>query len=160
MSTVYAIKYNTKMSSAAHTRRRESPADQAWALLHKLMITQRRRFLALAAELDLPPALTGALAQMEPDTPVPMHELATLLHCDNSNVTGIVDRLEARGLVARRPDENDRRIKQIVLTPLGVEIHARVRASMSAAPEAFKRLPLADQRALRDILRSAVGNMP
>ena len=148
------------MASAAHTRRRESPADQAWALLHKLMITQRRRFLALATELDLHPAQTGALAQMEPDTPVPMHELATLLHCDNSNVTGIVDRLEARGLVARRPDENARRIKQIVLTPLGVEIHARVRASMSAAPEAFKRLPLADQRALRDILRSAVGNMP
>ena len=32
-----------------------------------------------------------------------MHELATMLACDNSNVTGIVDRLEARGLVARQP---------------------------------------------------------
>ena len=89
------------MASAAQTRRRESPADQAWALLHRLMFSQRRRFLALAAELDLHPAQTGALIQMEPGTPVPMHELATLLHCDNSNVTGLIDRLEARGWVAR-----------------------------------------------------------
>ncbi len=147
------------MASAAQTRRRESPADQAWALLHRLMFSQRRRFLALAAELDLHPAQTGALIQMEPGTPVPMHELATLLHCDNSNVTGIVDRLEARGLVARRPDENDRRIKQIILTPLGIETHGRLRAGMSAAPDAFKRLPLADQRALRDILQRALDNM-
>src|SRR5665213_2723962 len=146
------------MATVAPTRRKSSPAEEAWALLHQLMMGERRRFLAVASELDLHPAQTGALAQMEPEKPVPMNELATLLHCDNSNVTGIIDRLEARGLVARQPDGNDRRIKQIVLTPLGVEIHGRVRARMSAAPEAFRRLPLADQRALRDILGRALGD--
>jgi DNA-binding MarR family transcriptional regulator len=128
-------------------------------MLHQLMMSQRRRFLAVAAELDLHPAQAGALVQMEPDTPVPMHELATMLHCDNSNVTGIVDRLEARGLVARQPHEHDRRVKHVVLTPLGVEASRHVRAEMSSAPEAFRKLAVADQRALRDILRRALGSV-
>jgi len=130
--------------------------EEAWALLHQLMKGERHRFLAVASELDLHPAQAGALTQMEPDTPVPMNELETLLHCDNSNVTGIIDRLEARGLVERRPYRQDRRVKHIALTPLGVEQRARVRAHMTEAPEAFKRLGVTDQRMLRDILRRAV----
>ena len=131
-------------------------AEEAWALLHQLMMGERRRFLAIAAELDLHPAQAGALAQMEPDTPVPMNELATLLHCDNSNVTGIVDRLEARGLVERRPYEHDRRVKQIVLTPLGVRAAcARARAHGRGA-RGVQASPAADQRVLRDILRRAL----
>ena len=73
-------------------------------------------------------------------------------------MTGIVDRLEARGLVARRPDEHDRRVKQVVLTPLGLEVTRRMRATMSSAPEAFSKLTAADQRALRDILARALGS--
>ena len=156
MSTIQLIKYNGGMANVSGKRPQRSLADEAWGLLQGLMFSQRRRFLDLAAELDLHPAQTGALAQMEPDTPISMHELATMLHCDNSNVTGIVDRLEARGLVARRAHDHDRRVRQIVLTPLGIELHERVRTSMSHAPESFRRLPAADQRALRDILRRAL----
>jgi len=146
------------MSTVAPKRPRGSAADEAWALLHKLMLGQRRRFLAIAAELELHPAQAGALVQMTPDMPVPMNELASMLHCDNSNVTGIVDRLEARGLVARRPHEHDRRVKQVVLTALGAQANERIRATMSSAPDAFRKLPAADQRALRDILRRALGS--
>ena len=45
-----------------------------------------------------------------------MSELANALFCDNSNVTGIVDRLEERGLVRREAAEGDRRVKLLVLT--------------------------------------------
>jgi MarR family transcriptional regulator, organic hydroperoxide resistance regulator len=145
------------MAATRPRRPRRSPADEAWGLLHTLMINQRRRFLAVAAELDLHPAQAGALVQMEPDTPMPMNELATMLHCDNSNVTGIVDRLEARGLVARQPHEHDRRVRHVVLTARGVAASEHVRATMSRAPEAFNQLTAADQRALRDILRRALG---
>ena|SRR5271165_2389163 len=145
------------MVKLAATEQQASPAAEAWALLHRLMQGERRRFLALASELDLHPAQMGALAQMEPDRPVPMSELAALLQCDNSNITGIVDRLEARGLVERRPYEQDRRVKHIVLTQLGIEQRARVREQMAAAPEAFRRLSAADQRALRDVLARALG---
>ncbi|MGH2852531.1 MAG: MarR family winged helix-turn-helix transcriptional regulator [Solirubrobacteraceae bacterium] len=145
------------MASSVSARARRSPADEAWGLLHKLMLSQRRRFITVAAELDLHPAQAGALLQMEPDAPVPMNELATMLHCYNSNVTGIVDRLEARALVARVPDEHDRRVKRVVLTALGAQARERVRSTMSSAPDAFRRLTPADQRALRDILRRALG---
>jgi DNA-binding MarR family transcriptional regulator len=135
---------------------RQSAGDEAWALLRQLLHGERQRFVAVALEHDLHPGQAGALLRMEPDTHLPMHELATMLACDNSNVTGIVDRLEARGLVARRPYAQDRRVKHVALTPLGIELRDRVRARLAEPPAAIKRLPAADQRRLRDLLRAAI----
>jgi MarR family transcriptional regulator, organic hydroperoxide resistance regulator len=147
------------MATVTRTPRKSTPAEEAWALLSQLMMDQRRRFLAVASELDLHPAQAGALAHMEPESPVPMNELASLMHCDNSNVTGIVDRLETRGLVERRPYDQDRRVKHIVLTPLGAELRERVRERMAEAPEAVRRLSAADQRTLRDLLQRALSQL-
>jgi DNA-binding MarR family transcriptional regulator len=133
-----------------------SPAEEAWELLRGLFGQQRRRFLAAASELDLHPAQAGALLQMSADRPRPMHELAALLACDNSNVTGIVDRLEARGLVARQPYEQDRRVKHLVLTALGARLRERMSAVMARPPAEFERLSPGEQRQLRDLLRRAV----
>lgn len=141
---------------ATIAQRQESPADEAWVILRQLLRAERRRFLAAASELDLHPAQAGALLQMEPGAGMPMHELATMLACDSSNVTGLVDRLEARGLVSRRPYVQDRRVKHIVLTPAGAELRERVRARMAKAPEAITQLSAADQVLLRDVLRRAV----
>jgi DNA-binding MarR family transcriptional regulator len=143
------------MATAEQTPR-ASAVDEAWALLRQLLAGERRRFVTVASENDLHPAQAGALLRMEADTPLPMHELATMLACDNSNVTGIVDRLEARGLVARRPYAQDRRVKHVVLTPLGTELRDRLRARLAEPPAAIKRLSAADQRRLRDLLRAAV----
>jgi DNA-binding MarR family transcriptional regulator len=136
-------------------QRQRSPADEAWDVLRQLLGAERRRFLAAASEHDLHPAQAGALLQMEPGAAMPMHELATMLACDNSNVTGIVDRLEARGLVRRQPYAADRRVKHVVLTPEGTALRDRVRARMATAPESIRRLSVADQRLLRDVLRRA-----
>jgi DNA-binding MarR family transcriptional regulator len=119
-------------------------------------LRQRRRFLTAASELDLHPAQAGALLQLEPGEPRPMHELAALLACDNSNVTGIIDRLEARELVARRAYEQDRRVRHVVLTPLGVELRERLGKQMGRPPAGLERLSSAEQRQLRDLLRRAV----
>src|SRR4051794_31663905 len=94
-----------------------SAASEAWSLIAELFTSQRTRFLAIASEFDLAPAQLGALKALDPDDPVPMRHLAQALACDNSNVTGIVDRLEARGLVERRAAPNDRRVKMLVVTP-------------------------------------------
>jgi DNA-binding MarR family transcriptional regulator len=134
----------------------ESPAEEAWVILRRLLMAGRRRFLAAASEEDLHPAQAGALLQMEQGAAIPMHELATMLACDNSNVTGLVDRLEARGFVARRPYAQDRRVKHIVLTDQGAEVRDRIRARMADPPDGIRRLSLADQRLLRDLLRRAV----
>jgi DNA-binding MarR family transcriptional regulator len=136
---------------------KKSPADEAWGILLQLLGAGRRRFLAAASEHDLHPAQAGALMQMQPGTAMPMHELATMLACDNSNVTGIVDRLEARGLVARRPYAQDRRVKHILLTTAGAELRDRLRARMADPPEAVRSLSVEDQCLLRDVLKRAVG---
>ena len=85
-----------------------------------------------------------------------MSELAAALKCDASNITGIADRLEARGLVERRP-ARDRRVKGLALTEKGMGLKEELYAAFSEPPEAIRRLSKADQRALRDILRRAVS---
>jgi DNA-binding MarR family transcriptional regulator len=54
---------------------------------------------------------------------VALGELADRLHCVRSNVTALVDRLEADGLVQRTADPRDRRAMRAALTPLGAERH-------------------------------------
>src|SRR6476620_4362668 len=93
----------------ASATRRSSPAAEAWALMFELIHLSKRRCMAIASEFELSPPQVMALRQLDPDEPKPMSELALALRCDNSNVTGIVDRLEDRGLVERRPRAQARR---------------------------------------------------
>jgi DNA-binding MarR family transcriptional regulator len=137
---------------------RRSASDEAWELLRTLLGQQRRRFLIAASQLDLHPAQAGTLLQMNPGEPRPMHELAALLACDNSNVTGIIDRLEARGLVARQAYEQDRRVKHVVLTALGEELRDRLLAQVGRPPAGLGRLAASEQRRLRDLLRLVIDD--
>ena len=141
--------------STAAPPERSSPADEAWALLRELLFAERRRFFDTASEFELHPAQAGALMQLDQESGSPMHEIAAHLACDSSNVTGIVDRLEARGLVRRRAGERDRRVKFIVPTPLGLEVRDAMRARMARAPAAIERLSPKEQRLLRDLLARA-----
>lgn len=132
-----------------------SAAQEAWALLRDLLFAERRRFFETASEFDLHPAQAGALLQLDEEPGSPMHEIAARLACDNSNVTGIVDRLQARGLVTRRAGERDRRVKYIVPTPLGLEVRDAMRERLARAPAAIERLSAKEQRLLRDLLARA-----
>src|SRR5204862_2874684 len=132
-----------------------SPATEAWALMRRLFGPQRKRFMALAAEYDLSPPQLAALKVLHPDHPFAMSELAGILGCDNSNVTGIVDRLEYRGLVERRPAEHDRRVKLLALTEDGCELRDSIGDRLHAPPDELAALSAADQRALRDVLLRA-----
>jgi DNA-binding MarR family transcriptional regulator len=144
----------TEMRSDSTPETHETPAAEAWTELRKLLTQQRRRFLSAASELDLHPAQAGALLQLA--SPLPMNELAAMLACDNSNVTGLVDRLEARGLVGRQASPEDRRIKRIVLTPAGVRMREQLMQRVGRPPPGFERLSTAEQRQLRDLLRRVV----
>src|SRR5581483_4741797 len=90
---------------------------EAWKLLTKLFFTQRADLPTVAGEFELSPAQCHVLHLIEPDQPVAMGKIAQSLACDASNVTGLVDRLESRGLVRRQPSAEDRRIKVLALTP-------------------------------------------
>jgi DNA-binding MarR family transcriptional regulator len=136
---------------------RRSAAGEAWWLMHRLFVSQRTRLLAIAAEFELTRGQLMALRSLDPDQPVPMRELAETLSCDNSNVTGIIDRLEARGLVQRCPAPGDRRVKMLVVTAEGADVRRRLRERMEQPPEALGRLSADEQRTLRDLMRKALG---
>ena len=142
----------------AATVNRPAPAVQeAWSLLTKLFWQMRPRMLRVAAEFGLTPPQMFALRALDPETPMPMRDLAAQLHCDSSNVTGLVDGLEAHGLVERRPAEHDRRVRMLVVTERGQRVRERLHEVIHEVPPALTSLSAADQRALRDILRRALG---
>lgn len=130
----------------------QSGACRAWELLTRLWFAQRGHLPALAAEFDLSPVQVHVLYLIEPGQPVPMGRLAETMACDASNVTGLVDRLESRGLIERRPSPEDRRVKVLALTSSGTRVRTKLQRRMAAAPEQFKRLSPEEQRALARIL--------
>jgi DNA-binding MarR family transcriptional regulator len=128
-----------------------NPCD-AWQLLVQLFFTQRANLPTLAAELELSPAQCHVLHLIEPGRPIPMGQLAETLACDASNVTGLVDRLESRGLVRRRPSAEDRRVKVLDLTPTGSRLRTLLLDRMTTPPATLRRLSPREQRTLVRIL--------
>ena len=101
----------------------------------QFFFAQRANLPPLAAELELSPAQCHVLHLIEPGRPIPMGQLAETLACDASNVTGLVDRLESRGLVRRRPSAEDRRVKVLDLTPTGSRLRTLLLDRMTAPPD-------------------------
>jgi len=131
--------------------------QEAWSLVGKLFWQMRPRMLTVAGEVGLTPPQMFALRALDPERPVPMRELAARLNCDSSNVTGLVDGLEAQGLVERRSADHDRRVRMLVVTERGAQVRRRITEAVEEVPPALASLSGEDQRALRDILRRALG---
>lgn len=108
-------------------------------------------------------SLTGAQARvlgLLSLEPMPMRRIAQKLKCEPSNVTGIVDRLEVRGLVERRPDPADRRVKLAAPTEKGSRTARQLRESLDFAREPLAGLSDTDRAVLRDLLRRMLGMEP
>lgn len=134
-----------------------TPAAQAWALLTRVFFEHGKpRMMAVNQEFDLSPPQAITLRLL--DEPRPMGDLAVQMHCDNSNMTGIIDRLEERGLVVRGVADYDRRVKLIAVTDEGERLREELDRRMADPPEAIANLSAADHRALRDILRRALSD--
>ena len=132
-------------------------AAEAWALIGRLFFEHGRpRMMAAGQEFELSPPQSIVLRLL--DQPRPMGELAQQMHCDNSNLTGIIDRLEERELVQRTQADGDRRVRLIALTDRGREIREELNRRMAEPPEPLAELAEADQAGLRDILRRALGD--
>jgi MarR family transcriptional regulator, organic hydroperoxide resistance regulator len=135
---------------------RDNDACRAWQLLVRFFFAQREHLPPGGDEVGLSPAQCHVLHLIEPGRPLPMRNLADTLACDASNVTGLVDRLEDRGLVQRRPSPEDRRIKVIQLTPTGSRVRAQLLRRMTSRSRPLSRLSTAEQRALVRILERLV----
>jgi DNA-binding MarR family transcriptional regulator len=132
-----------------------APTDLAGEVTGQLLgigYALRQRVDAEVARLGLTPAAARALSELDPDRPSPARDLAVQLDCERSNVTGLVDRLEEAGLVERRVDPEDRRIKTLVVTESGRRMQVRLHRILTGCGAILDDLDEAELRCLRDAL--------
>ncbi|MCX7791186.1 MAG: MarR family transcriptional regulator [Chloroflexaceae bacterium] len=85
---------------------------------------------------------------------VPLSEISARMLCDNSNLTGIVDRLITKGYVQRRNDPQDRRVSLICLTPEGADKLRRIKPRHHArVSRRMRTLSETQVQELRDLLQ-------
>ncbi|GAC1306148.1 MAG: MarR family transcriptional regulator [Vulcanimicrobiaceae bacterium] len=132
---------------------------RAWELMYEVFKASKPFMESVAGTFELTPQQMFSLRVLSNERPMAMSELAGSLGCDASNVTAIVDRLEARGLVERRSADRDRRVKALIMTAAGVELAARIHERMQVPPPAIANLGAGDLTALCDILTRALASL-
>jgi DNA-binding MarR family transcriptional regulator len=133
-------------------------SDDFWPLVIEFTLSQRAWWIGLCAEFELTPMQGHVLRMLDPQQPMPMSAVANTLVCDASNVTGIVDKLESRGLIERRGAEHDRRIKMLAVTEKGRRVRDQLWARTMQPPAAVLRLSAADRRRLAEVLRAILAD--
>ena len=109
--------------------------------------------------LDLTGPTANLLWMLKPDDePQSLRKLATLLHCDPSNVTLLSTKLEERGLAERRPHPRDGRVRTLVLTPEGRRVREQL-LGIVAKRSPFAELDADEQRQLQALLGKALAGL-
>jgi DNA-binding MarR family transcriptional regulator len=135
-----------------HSRSGDDAVDGELSMLLLEFMEQLKDAAQEAAHrLDL--TLPQAMVLRAAETPVPMRLLADELSYDASSITAIVDRLEVRGLVERRPDPDDRRVRLILVTHSGLETRRRLETSLFAEVPGIRDLDAATRSTLVEVLR-------
>jgi len=127
----------------------------AFSLIQAAHSIEGRLEEALATVNLSGPKFAALSVMVAEDQPLSLSELAEKLTCVRSNVTQLVDRMEADGLVKRTDDPTDRRGVRAELTKLGRERHAAGANVMSKVHEQLgNQLSAVDQDALKRALEA------
>ena len=129
-----------------------------FAVLHTSSVLGSR-VEAKLSDIGLSLAKLAALHRLsEAGESLPLGQLAERLSCVKSNVTQLVDRLEADGLVSRASDPNDRRSRLAVLTDAGREAYEKgSRIQMEAEETLFGALTPDESATLHTLLAKLKG---
>jgi DNA-binding MarR family transcriptional regulator len=146
-SSIYNIEYNEIVMNITS----EIICQDMMSLLGRF----KQELARIADERGLTPVQLSALYMIQKHGEVPMGKVAHMLHCDPSNVTGIIDRLVSHGLVTRKECPTDRRAKTITLTDEGSKV---VNVIMGILPDRMgcDRLDQADRQALHVAVQKIV----
>ena len=120
-------------------------------VLRRIALIQR-----VSSELGLSELQARTLFHIDPLRPQSMSEVARHAGYEPSNLTGIIDKLEARGFVRRRATRGDRRAKRVTLTRAGRALRQQLIARRYHPEPWMLARPAGEQRLLRDILRRAL----
>jgi DNA-binding MarR family transcriptional regulator len=136
------------------TGRRDSDGDETlseafWSVARQLRHTSQETL----APWDITPSHLRALRVLMRRGVMRLSELSDHLHIAARSTTEVVDALETRGLVERRPDPDDRRATLVALTEHGASVLDAIRAARGTETErAFGRLSQTDRAHLARIL--------
>ena len=132
------------------------------SLLMVLMMAIKRYVGSVGVDHGLSNVQFVTLAYLVPDEGCTMSELSMFLGCDASNVTGIVDGLEAKGLLSRHEKPGDRRVKMVRLEPAGFAIRKEALGKAAAFIEKDLLRPLgaSDLRQFAQLLHIIVDGLP
>lgn len=127
--------------------------DNLYWMLLQVAFRSKHGLMRLAEKYDLTVVQLHSLGVMNPGEGIPMNTLSSLLLCDASNVTGIVDRLLVQGYIKREESPKDRRVKMITLTAEGESLREALLTEISQyeLPE-FSRLTQAQRAELKAML--------
>jgi DNA-binding MarR family transcriptional regulator len=138
----------------------DSQAGRVWAAMRDLTDSYpSKEALREALNLGRGSGRFKAL-QWLAEGPLSLSELATAVSVDAPYATLIVDSLEERGLVERRPDPADRRRKLVALTPEGKEAAQRALRIRREPPPGFAALSPAELDTLEGLVRRLAGHGP
>ncbi|WP_255495395.1 MarR family winged helix-turn-helix transcriptional regulator [Nocardia sp. GTS18] len=129
---------------------RDDP-DQLMELLSVSLGAYYGDFTAAAASEQLTAIQAKTLTVLRRG-PIAMRRLAETMYCDASNITGIINRLEKRGLVRRETSAADRRVTHLVITPEGEQVTDAIRAKMHLTRAGLERLDAEQRRTLSALL--------
>jgi DNA-binding MarR family transcriptional regulator len=128
----------------------ESLSETFWGVSRQL----RRATKQSLEPWEITPSQSRALNVLMRDGTMRLRELSEHLRIAPRSTTEVVDGLEERGLVRRRPDPADRRATLIALTDQGAEVSKAIQAARDAEAERFfGSLSEADRADLARILR-------
>jgi len=147
---------------ASRSRSEQGQADagrEAWVLMFRMLQANMGAVQAVWRQFELTGPQAHLLQRLGPDEMLPMNGLAGALDCQPSNVTGLVDKLEARGLIERRSEPGDRRVKMIALTAAGRRFRAQLLERLSEPPPFITSLSAEDKGALLQLLQRAAAKL-
>jgi DNA-binding MarR family transcriptional regulator len=130
--------------------RDDTLAEAFWALARQL----RQASQESLARWDITPSQSRALRVLMRHGVMRLSDLSEHLRIAARSTTEVVDSLEAKGLVERGPDPNDRRATLVTLTSGGTKVGESIRAARGTEAErVFDRLSSTERTALARILR-------
>jgi DNA-binding MarR family transcriptional regulator len=137
-------------------RSEQALAAEVWRRIFGFFMSTRPQRDVVLERLGLTPNDAKAISSLDDGPGRSMRSLAEEWLCDASNATWMVDRLERRGLAERRGTSADKRVKLVVLTPMGVETRESLIRGMNEPPRELLEL----QQPALEALVAALRKLP
>ena len=110
-------------------------------LIRRLQMISTAMIAEAFEDEDMPVSAWAVLTIIDNHPEIDQSRLAEIVAIDRTNTGRVVDQLEAKGFVERRPNESDRRVWMLRCTPLGQKTRKRLRSASARYPRTTAVVP-------------------